>query len=259
MLSRLSLPAGLVVLTLAGACSDRTPLPTQLSHLPSASTARSVSGSTSNTAVTSTIADDDATIAPALQIRSDGAGPYVNSSNLISVIQSVGDWQMDSYSPRGSTRTVYLDFSQPIAGSGPNGADPQAIPSGLYKVNLISKCHLYNQSFFTIAPGTTVACPLHVGQIYVGTNQYAVQMNPQLSSADTAWTETNYANVTCTAGTTACTQWTITPSGMAADGSASNVAALLYYATSGTKGKTTTTIIKQGDYRMSFRLSVSNP
>lgn len=215
-----------------------------------------------DTPVTTTVADADLTIAPALQIRSDGLGAYKNASTLTSVIQSIGAWVLDSYSPRNATRTLYLDFSQPIAGSGPNGGNPVGLPSALYKVYVISKCNLYGTSMLTMAPGTTMPCPVHIGNVYSGGVKYAIQMNPRLSSADVAYPETNYANITCvypSSGTGACSQWTITPSGTytAADGSTKsrNVAKLLKFVTS----KGTTTTLDQGDFYLSFRIGVTAP
>lgn len=248
-----------ISLVVAAACTDKAPLSTQPAMV-SGAAAQSTSGS--NTAVTSTVADLDATIAPSLQIRSDGGGAYKNSSTLISIIQVIGDWELDSYNPSGSTRTLYLDFSQPIAASGPNGGPPNPIPSGRYKVHAIAKCSLYNNNFFTLAPGAVMNCPLHLGALYVGTRKFAVQMNPLQSSADTAWAETNWTSVRCaypTSGTGSCSQWTMTPSGVAPDGSSSNVAALLEYVTTSSRGKTTTTTVKQGDFRMAFRIGISNP
>lgn len=239
------------------ACSDSVPSPTQPRSVPG--TALASAGTGTNTAVTSMIADTDPTIAPAFQIRSDGGGAYKNSSSLISVIQSIGDWELDSYSVRNSTRMIYLDFSQPLPASGPNGTDAVAIPSGTYKVHMISKCHLYGNSYFSVAPGQTVSCPLHIGDIFVGSQKYALQMNPNLSAADTAWTETNSVNVTCNSTAGSCASWTVTPSGIAPDGSSSNVAALLAYYTTTSKGKSTTTIVKQGDFWMSFRIGLNKP
>lgn len=260
MRSRMSLPATIAALSLGlSACSERASLPTQARSVPV--TALAAAGGGTNTAVTATIADADPAVAPTLQLKSDGGGAYKNSTSLISVIQGngFGDWELDSFNPKNSTRTVDLEFSRPIAGSGPNGGDPIAIPSGKYKVHMISKCHLYGNSFFTIAPGQTVACPLHIGGVYVGTQEYSVQMNPSLSSADTAWTETNYANVSCTSTAGSCSSWTLTPSGTDPDGSRANVAALLAYQRTTVRGKTTTTIVKQGDFWMSFRIGVTAP
>jgi hypothetical protein len=238
---------------LAACHAERATAPSQAAAL--------AASKSSNTPVTSLIADSDAAIAPALQIRSDGLGAYLNSSTLTSVIQSIGAWVLDSYDPANATRTVYLGFSQPIAGSGPNGGAPVPVPSGLYKVHMISKCNLYGTNMLTIAPGVTTPCPLHVKFQY-GASQYAVQMNPYMSASDTAYAETNYANVTCAypaSGPGPCTQWTITPSGTftAPDGSTAyeNVGKLLKYVTSGR----TTVAANQGDFDFSFEIGVTNP
>jgi hypothetical protein len=239
-----------VAMLLAACHAEPTTAPSQVAAL--------AASKSSSTPVTSTIADADPAVAPALQIRSDGLGPYKNSSTLISVIQSIGAWELDSYDPSNSTRTVYLDFSQPIAGSGPSGGAPVPVPSGLYKVHMISKCNLYGTNMLTIAPGTTTACPLHV-KFAVGSTSYAVQMNPYTSAADTAYAETNYADVSCvypTSGAGPCTQWTIVPSAYAADGTTlQNVGKLLKYVTS----KRTTTAVNQGDFYFSFSIGVTNP
>ena len=79
-----------------------------------------------------------------------------------------GAWVLDSQNPRNATRTLFLDFGQPVAGSGPNGGDPIAVPSALYKVHAISKCNLYDNSMWTLAPGATMACPLHIAFSYGG-------------------------------------------------------------------------------------------
>jgi len=241
--------AVIAVVLLAACTPDRTVTPVSDVTLAAASS--------SNTSVTSNVADADSTIAPALQIRSDGLGAYRNSNTLTSLIQSIGAWVLDSYTPRNSTRGVYLDFSQPIAGSGPNGGDPVAIPSGVYKVHMISKCNLYGNNMLTLAPGATMSCPLHVGDVYVGSVKYAVQMNPFNSAADTAYAETNYATVTCvvpSSGSGPCTQWRITPSGTVAGGSG-NVGKLLKFVTS----HGSTTAVNQGDFTFSFAITVTNP
>jgi hypothetical protein len=215
-----------------------------------------------NVSVTTVVADNNISIAPALQIRSDGLGAYQNSSSLTSIIQGIGAWELDSYDPKRSTRTVYLDFSQPIAGSGPNGGNPVAIPSGLYKVHAISKCNLYGNNMLTLAPGATMPCPLHFGKVYSGGVEYAVQMNPYNSVSDTAYPETNYANITCTyptSGSGPCTQWSMTPSGTFVGGNGTqyyrNVGALLKYGT----GKGQATVVKEGDFYFSFAIGVTNP
>ncbi len=82
---------------------------------------------TADMAVTTTVRDADANIAPVLQITSDGA-LYSNTRDVQSLIQGIGDWVMQS--DFSSTRTVFVDFSQPIAGSCPSCANgnPVALP-----------------------------------------------------------------------------------------------------------------------------------
>jgi hypothetical protein len=196
--------------------------------------------SSGDTPVTSTLAD------AGMQIRSDGLGAYRNASTLTSVIQSIGAWVLDSYNPRKSTRQVYLDFSRPVAGSGPNGGNPVAIPSGLYKVRIIVNCPLYNNSnMLTLAPGATMLCPFHVGDIYSGGAGYAIEMNPVHTTTGTSYPETNSANVTCVrpaSGAGPCTGWTITPS-----------------VTGGNVGVILNNGVSQGDYTFSFSVGITNP
>ena len=47
----------------------------------------------------------------------------------------------------GKQLRAYLEFSQPITGSGPNGGNPVSVPSGLYKVYIISKCNAYGSDW----------------------------------------------------------------------------------------------------------------
>jgi hypothetical protein len=246
-----SVRCGMILLVGAlGACAEDPASPTS----PALLTARAAATS-GDMPVTAIVADNDATIAPALQIRSDGLGPYRNGSTLTSVIQGIGAWVLDSYNPRNATRRVYLEFSQPVAGSGPNGGSPVAVPSAAYLVRAISKCNLLGTAFQALAPGASMLCPLHVRFDYAGSS-YAVQMNPGASAGDPDGNapESNYATVTCVypaSGTGPCTQWTITPSGMGNR----NVAKLLKYVTS----KGSTTAVNQGDFYFAFSIRSTNP
>lgn len=225
---------------------------------PSAPLFAKAAASGGDIAVTATIADADTFVAPALQIRSDGLGAYRNGSALTSIIQGSGAWLLDSYTPRNGTRRVYLDFSQPIAGSGPGGGDPVAVPSGAYRVRAISKCNLLGTTMQGLAPGASMPCPLHIKFDYAGTS-YALQMNP--AAGVDPYPETQYATVTCTvpaSGAGPCTAWTITPSGTFVVGGATryrNVAVLLKYVTV----NRTTTAVSQGDFYVSFAIGVTNP
>jgi hypothetical protein len=217
--------------------------------------------SVSDLAVTSLISDFDSGIAPALQIQSDKAGTYTNSKTLTSVIQGIGAWVLDSYNPAKATRSMSLGFSQPIAGSGPNGGNPVAVPSGNYKARMISKCNAYGSSMQSMAGGAAIVCPLHIRFDYGG-DSYGVVMNPYTTAADQNYPETNYVNITCifpTSATASCSQWNIWPSGTytTSGGAAAyrNVGKLIKYVTS--RGQTSE--VNQGDFYFSFLILVTNP
>ena len=200
--------------------------------------------------VTATVADANLAMAPTLQIRSDGAGTYSNSSALSSIIQAIGAWVLDSKNPGNATRQFYLDFSE----------HSSPVPSGLYRARMISKCNLRGTSMQALAPGATMSCPLHVAFAYNG-GEYAVQMNPIPGGASEGYPETNDASVTCVvpaSGSGPCTTWTLTPSASYLVGGTllqANVAKLLKYVTS--KGKTTA--MDQGDFYFSFQITVTSP
>jgi len=215
-----------------------------------------------DTQVGTYVADADPDIAPSLQVRSDGLGVYRSSNTLTSVIQPIGAWVLDLQNARNATRTLYLDFGQPIAGSGPGGGDPIAVPSAAYKVYVILMCNAYGNSLWALAPSATMACPLHIAFSVGGVN-YAVQMNPNPTGADpNGAPETQWATVTCltpASGSAPCTEWKLTPSGTytAPDGSLEyrNVARLIKYVTT----RNTTTNVNQGDFHFSFAIRLTNP
>ncbi|MEW6209399.1 MAG: hypothetical protein AB1631_13600 [Acidobacteriota bacterium] len=197
-----------------------------------------------------------------MQIRSDGAGGYTNSSNLQSIIQGAsGNWYL--VTANSLTRHVFLDFSKPIAGTGPDGGAPVApFNSALIGASLISKCHLYNNDLFTIPAGTTVNCPLTIFFSDSG-NDYLLQMNPVIGAY--VFPETDYVNFTCNqAANGQCNNWTIEPNGarggcVTADCSLKqNVARLNKLVP--IKGKSGSKIVvNQGDFYLTFSISVTNP
>jgi hypothetical protein len=214
--------------------------------------------STGNGFVTSTIADS--VNGYALQIQSDGVDAYTNNKYIQSII-NLGDWVLDTDYSRLSTRSVWLDFTEPVAGSGPNGGNPVApFSSGLAKVRFISKCHLYNVNMLTIPVGATVNCPLATGFSYGGYD-YRLQMNPVVGADVNP--ETDLVNITCNAANanSQCINWSIAPNG-AKGGCATldcsvmqNVARLSKFVT--LKGKTTE--LNQGDFLVAFSIRVTNP
>ena len=208
-----------------------------------------------NVAVTSIVLDYAADIAPRLNIQSDGLGSYVPASNLASQIQAIGDWELHARNPRNATRKIYVDFSQPIAGSAPGGGNPTSPPSGAYKFRAMAKCSLYGNSLLGFSAGATKTCPLNVGIDYGGST-WTLVMDPY-AAANGPFPETNYATVTCiypTSGTSACSQWKITPSGtyIGADSTVTyrNVAKLL-------ENPTSSNPIDHGDFYVSFEILIA--
>ena len=172
--------------------------------------AASLTAAVTSIPVTTIISDYDSGIAPALQIQSDQLGAYKNGKNLQSYMYTVGSWEVDAYNVRGATRTVYLGFTKPVPDSGPNGGPPVAVPSGTYKAHVTTECFHYGTNPTTMAPGSTISCPMSV-RFDSGGQTYTIHMNPQNAN----WTGTNPVTITCifpTSGTNPCKQWKITPS-----------------------------------------------
>jgi len=206
---------------------------------------------TSDVPVTTIIEGNGVGTSPTLHIQSDLAGAYKNSKTVQSVIQSIGDWVLNTASSSRSTRKALVDFRDPVSDSGPNGGAPVApFAHQQVQARFISKCAEYGNSMFTLAGGMTMNCPLVVRFNYGG-SEYRIQMNP------VNYSETNYVDITCT-GTNAasqCNQWRIEPSAIQADGQRKNVAKLVRLVTS--KGKTIEENL--GDFYLSFVINVTNP
>jgi hypothetical protein len=191
-------------------------------------------GGNSDVAVTSTLTDGS------YSLQSDASGPYTNSSSLMSVIQPIGAWVLDTKSD--ASRTVSLDLGE---GS--------PVPAGQYAVRILANCPLYGtgNTMQGVPVDGSIECPLHIAFDYNGAS-YALQMNPVGNGAGEAYPETESALVTCTAGSaSSCSAWHITPT--AEDGS--NVAALLRFDTVHHKQVTT----KLTDVSVSFDITVTLP
>lgn len=194
-------------------------------------------------AVTSTLAGNPG---DAYQIASDGLGAYKNASNLKSLITSAGDYQLGGLDLSGATRSVYLDFGIPVAGSGPNGGAPVAPPSNLYNVNLASTCSDDGLSFLKVAPGNTIECGMVV-QFASGGQSYELHQN------SARYPGTNSVSISCTSPVgRACSAWTVTPS----SASGSDVAVLMLEQT-GKHGVITE--VNQGSFLVSFLLTITRP
>src|SRR5438309_1882655 len=78
---------------------------------------------TSDVPVTSTIDGLGVDTLPTLRVQSDQLGAYRNASSLQSIIQGIGDWELDMLNFNSSPqRKVLIDPRDPVPGSGPNGA-----------------------------------------------------------------------------------------------------------------------------------------
>jgi hypothetical protein len=181
------------------------------------------------------------TLQGGLNIASDGSS-YTNSSSLKSVIASNGVWYPDVRD--SNTRTVHLDFSGGIAGTGPTGGAPVDPGSANYKVFIYTACNFPNYgnvSLLTLTAGQTVSCPM-AAQFDAGGKQYLLRMNSYQDAG------TNDVNIRCASLTGPCSKWEIRPS------VASGNRARLTYAGKGNAGP-----VQQGDYNMSFSIDVTNP
>jgi len=190
------------------------------------SVAQAQRGST-DVLVTSTLRDSvsvtdpntGTTVQIPMQIHGDGSAYNTITSKrdylVKSVIQSIGDWELYSATP---TRGMYLDLSQPIPGSGPNGGDPTPPFTGaaFLQIRFICKCHNYGVSAFAIPNGQSAICPLAFSFEYpIGSgNNYAVHMTPDSRNAD-PYPETDDINITCTGvdANNQCNQWLFEPTG----------------------------------------------
>jgi hypothetical protein len=220
-----------------------------------------------NIPATSTIADymdvTDSTGATQriwMQIRSDGAA-YTNANNVQSVVFD-GDWILDT---KSSTRRVFVDFTKPIPGTGPNGGAPVApFTSALVLARLTAECIRYNTNMFNMPAGSTINCPLAIFFSDSG-KDYFLQMNPVAGAY--VFSETDYVNITCNgAANSQCNNWTIEPNGAKGGcvttdclGSLKqNVARLSQLVP--VKGKSgSRTAVNQGDFDVAFSIGVTNP
>jgi hypothetical protein len=206
----------------------------------------------SNVVVTSTL-NDAGNITPDgtnHRLQSDGLGAYLNNSSrtdkVESVIQGIGDWVLDTTG--SSTRSVLIDFRDPVAGSSTSSAP---FAWDFVKARLISKCtQTQAGGYLSLAAGATINCPLHAAFSYGGAT-YRLTMNPVNNAA------TDFAQVTCTAADAAgkCNAWSVVPITQA-DGSGVKSIAVLLKDTI-VKNKTTTTTL--GYFYMTFAIDVSNP
>jgi hypothetical protein len=180
-----------------------------------------------------------ATVADGLAIASDGLGDYADADGVKSIITNTGVWTLDTHQ-FVTTRGIRLSFADPVAGTGPGGADPVPPASDLYHAWLYSSCNHFGVNPQTMSSGEVVTCPMAV-VFEAGGNEYILHMNGNNHP------ETDPVNFVCTAGTP-CTSWRIEPSGSGL----TNVARLSIRTTE--KGKTI--VVPLGNFRISFAIAL---
>ena len=180
----------------------------------------------------------------AFSIQSDGGGDYTNSQTVRSVVQTGGDWILDT-SPFKATpvRSVLIDFRDSAPGGPPN--PPFSVTT--VHARFIVKCHLYNVNMLDMAVGISDECPLAVSFQY-GVNSYRIAMN------NVNFVDTDPVTITCKGvGTNQCNEWTIAPYSRAVI-LGKSIGKLIKVAT-----KPRETDQDMGNFYFSFSLKVSIP
>src|SRR5205807_8851241 len=111
--------------------------------------------------VTSTIDGLGVDTLPTMRVQSDQLGAYRNSSSLSSIIQGIGDWELDMLNFNSSPqRKALVDLRDPVAGSGPNGGAPTPpFAYQLVRARFIAKCTQNGINVRTMQPNNLYPCP----------------------------------------------------------------------------------------------------
>lgn len=212
-------------------------------------------GKVTDLPVTSTIQGLGPDAVPTYRLQSDLLGSYKNSRALESIIQGIGDWELDMVNFTSSPqRTILVDLRDPVPDTNPNNLPPP-FPYAYVRARFISKCSQYGLNLRSMTfVGQQYQCELSVGAISYGGQTYALRMNPNTYGTDNVtWTCNNVMNG-------ACNQWRMEPSAYytnAATGASEqkNRAQLVRVVTA--KGQTT--FEPRGEYYLSFSVDVTNP
>lgn len=178
------------------------------------------------------------------RIQSDG-NVYTNGTDSVqSIIQGIGDWELDTKT--STVRKVFIDFSDPVSSiiSGQNPNPP--FPSAYVPMRFISKCAEYGINMRNLLINQQVRCPLAISLTYNNAT-YAVRMNANYSG-------TELVNWTCLAQTTdKCSSWQMDSSSFH-DGEAKNIGQLIKVAS--TRRETDQLL---GQFYFSFKINVTSP
>ena len=190
---------------------------------------------------------------PTLRVQSDLSGAYLNSTSLQSIIQGIGDWELDMLNfDSNPQRRVLIDLRDPVPGSGPNGSNPTApFDYHLVRARFLTQCPS-GISMLNMLPNNVFSCPMVLGFDDPSGQRYRLAQYPA------NYSETNAVSVSCLAINPVsgrCNQWKLVPSVTQLDGELKNRAKLL---------KITTQHNQQidqdmGDFYLSFSIHVTNP
>lgn len=206
----------------------------------------------SDTPVTTTIDGLGVDTLPTQRIQSDQTGPYRNSSSLSSIIQGIGDWELDMINFNSSPqRKALIDLRDPVPGSGPNGGAPTApFAYQLVRARFISKCSQNGINMRTMQLNNLYPCDMAVAFDDASGVRYRLAENPN------NFGETSWVQITCVAtdANAKCNQWKMEPSVTQLNGERKNVAKLLKVAT-----RPHQTDQDMGDFYLSFTIHITNP
>ncbi|MDQ4123318.1 MAG: hypothetical protein M3209_17930 [Acidobacteriota bacterium] len=205
--------------------------------------------SKSDTPVTSTISNAAPVNFEPLSIQNDGQGSYkTNSSTYVtSIIQGIGDWELELLSP--SPRRVYYNFDYPVAGTNPDPINRRPPSNGWYNTRFITQCSTKLTSLTTIGSSTT--CPLIIN---VDDTPSDDSTNYSLRFYSANYPGTNNVTWVCTAAANSkCTGWRAQSDTTGNGGKL--VAQLLKIRRAGNKTYTD----DYGKYNISYDISLTNP
>lgn len=191
---------------------------------------------------------------PTLRVQSDGLGSYVNQTSGESIIQGIGDWELDTLNFNSSPqRKLLIDLRDPVAGSAPGGGAPinPFVATGyqLVRARFISKCIQNGIKFLDMQPGIPYQCPLALAFKDNTGQQYRLTQNP------TNFGETNWIQVNCLASDAngKCRQWKIEPSAFQGE-ERKNVAKLVRVPIRANQAE-----VDLGDFYLSFSINITRP
>jgi hypothetical protein len=189
---------------------------------------------------------------PTLRVQSDSLESYTNPASGQSIIQALGDWELDMLNFNSSPqRKVLIDLRDPVPGSAPGGGDPvNPFGSAGYQVvraRFIAKCSQNGVNFLNMQTGVPYLCPLALAFQTTAGQQHRLTQNPS-NFAGTNWIQVNCLSVDSNGK---CSQWKIEPSVIQPDGERKNVANLLRIAS-----KPNQADVDLGEFYLSFSINL---